>query len=345
MELYFIIVYTAETLNVENCDKEKQVHGTKTITDSYANLNHQYVLDGGSLLHRICWAKGKTYGEIAVSCSQFVLHKYDKAIVIFDGYDTHPSTKDITHLRRTNRFSQREVIFTDKTISSLPKEEFLTHPKNKSKFAHLLGEKLTQAGCRVIHSNDDADHDIAITSVQESLTNIVTVIGEDTDLLVLLLYFSYQSSHFKLLFRSDRDNKKKDNTIFDVYQYSSILGNELCNALLFIYAFSGCDTTSQFHNIGKGTTLDMFAKSSKLPLFAQTFMSPTSTHQDIEKNGEDAVLLLYKANQGESIIGLRKRLFLEKLAKAKSFVKPERLPPTCSSLRYHSFRMYYQILK
>ena len=181
-------LYTAVTLNVENCDKEKREHVTKTITDSYADLNHQYVLDGGSLLHRICGAKGKTYGEIAVSCSQFVLRKYDKAIVVFDGYDTGPSTKDITHLRRANRFSQREVIFTDKTISSLPKEEFLSHPKNKSKFVHLLDEKLTQAGYRVIHSNDDADRDIAITSVQESLTNNVTVIDEDNDLLVLLLH-------------------------------------------------------------------------------------------------------------------------------------------------------------
>ena len=36
---------------------------------------------------------------------------------------------------------------------------------------------------------------------------------------------------------------------------------------------------------------------------------------------------------------------LEKLSKAKSFVKPELLPPTSSSLRYHSFRAYYQILK
>ena len=131
---------------------------------------------------------------------------------------------------------------------------------------------------------------------------------------------------FKLLFGNEKDNKKNDNAIFDIYQYRSILGNELCNALLFIHAFSGGDTTSQFYNIGKGTAFDMFVKSSKLPFIVQTLMSPTSTRQDIEKNGKDAVLLLYKANQGESIIGLRKRLFFEKLAKAKGFVKPERLP-------------------
>ena len=50
---------TDETLidsKVENCDKEKQVHGTTTTTDSHGDSNHHYVLDGGSLLHLICWA-------------------------------------------------------------------------------------------------------------------------------------------------------------------------------------------------------------------------------------------------------------------------------------------------
>ena len=56
-------LYITETLidsKVENCDKEKQVHGTTTTTDSYGDSNHQYVLHGGSLLHRICWAKDNT---------------------------------------------------------------------------------------------------------------------------------------------------------------------------------------------------------------------------------------------------------------------------------------------
>ena len=35
----------------------------------------------------------------------------------------------------------------------------------------------------------------------------------------------------------------------------------------------------------------------------------------------------------------------QKVLKAKSFVKPETLPPTKSALKYHSFRCYYQIMK
>ena len=61
--------------------------------------------------------------------------------------------------------------------------------------------------------------------------------------------------------------------------------------------------------------------------------------------GEATSLILYNGKEGESINQLRKRLLLQKVAKAASFVKPERLPPTKSSLRYHSFRVFLQIMK
>ena len=34
-----------------------------------------------------------------------------------------------------------------------------------------------------------------------------------------------------------------------------------------------------------------------------------------------------------------------KVSKAKSFVKPEILPPTSSAVKFHSNRSYYQIMK
>ena len=72
-------------------------------------------------------------------------------------------------------------------------------------------------------------------------------------------------------------------------------------------------------------------------------MPTTSTPEEIESVCEEVACFLYKSKQGETISELRKRSFLQKVAKAKSFVKPERLPPTSSSLRYHSFRVYHQI--
>ena len=78
--------------------------------------DQQYVLDGGSLLHRISWAKDKTYCETAKSS------RYGRAIVIFDGYGSGPSTKDMTHLRRSEKHSLPEVILS--TVASLSEEDF-----------------------------------------------------------------------------------------------------------------------------------------------------------------------------------------------------------------------------
>ena len=59
-----------------------------------------YVLDGGSLLHRLTWGRGVTYNQVLQSYVNFVTRNSGKASVIFYGYTSCPSTKDVTHLRR-----------------------------------------------------------------------------------------------------------------------------------------------------------------------------------------------------------------------------------------------------
>ena len=91
--------------------------------------------------------------------------------------------------------------------------------------------------------------DIAKVGVRESLTRNTTVVGEDTDLLILLLYYIYSTSNtdFKHLFRSDTMKNKKQNKIHDILKYRGILDHELFCHLLFVHAFTGCDTTSAFY--------------------------------------------------------------------------------------------------
>lgn len=63
-----------------------------------------YVLDGGSLLHRLRWSEGKTYCSIADNYASFTVKHYSKAMIVFDSYIGGPNTKDITHQRwRKNR--------------------------------------------------------------------------------------------------------------------------------------------------------------------------------------------------------------------------------------------------
>ena len=59
-----------------------------------------YVLDGGSLLHRLPWKKGDSYNAIAESYADFTVRHYGQATVVFDGYGEGPSMKDNTNQRR-----------------------------------------------------------------------------------------------------------------------------------------------------------------------------------------------------------------------------------------------------
>ena len=133
----------------------------------------------------------------------------------------------MTDLRRNQKCSQRPIIFMENTKFTLLKEDFLSNLTNKEQFIHLIGDKLTTDGCTVNFAEEDADVEIVKASLDASLTNDVTLIGEDTDLLVvLLLHFGEDEPEFKLYFPSDRENRKKENIIYDVNHYSDILGKK-----------------------------------------------------------------------------------------------------------------------
>ena len=77
--------------------------------------------------------------------------------MIFDGYDSGPSTKDITHSRRYSTLKSPTVNLTEDMMFTSTQEMFLANSLNKQKFIRLVGNKLEKKGCTVIHSPDDAD--------------------------------------------------------------------------------------------------------------------------------------------------------------------------------------------
>ena len=52
----------------------------------------------------------------------------------------------------------------------------------------MLGQNLEKEGCEVHHSEGDADFDIVKKAVDASANVNTVVVGDDTDLLILLLY-------------------------------------------------------------------------------------------------------------------------------------------------------------
>ena len=87
-------------------------NGSEDIANNSRQQIDQYVLDGGSLLHRVKWLKNVPYKDIIKSYCDFVLKNYNSAIVVFYGYKEQPSTKDVTHFRRNKKTVSKKIIFS-----------------------------------------------------------------------------------------------------------------------------------------------------------------------------------------------------------------------------------------
>ena len=96
----------------------------------------------------------------------------------------------------------------------------------------------------------------------------------------------------------------------------------------FAHSFTGCVTTSSFDGVGKGADLNSFVKNE----------------DKIKKIGERAGLITYDSKEQTMHLAWYKK-FSSKEVKAKSFVKPETLPTTSSTLQLYSYRTYYQVMK
>ena len=178
--------------------KPDKVQLAKAIADYACSLSNKavtnnviktdcYALDGGSLIHRVPWKKGSTYGDIVNTYVEFTCKNYGQATVVFDGYLDLSSVKDCAHDRRRTKHHPNisvslEAVFDGK------KDDFLSNNHNKQKLIDLISNKLKENSCIVINSCGDADCDIMRAAIDASQTQSTTLIAEDTDLLILLLY-------------------------------------------------------------------------------------------------------------------------------------------------------------
>ncbi|KXJ09307.1 hypothetical protein AC249_AIPGENE3666, partial [Exaiptasia diaphana] len=300
-----------------------------------------FVLDGGALLHRIPWPSNVTYADICAQYVQYIKRRYNRATIVFDGYMCGPSTKDCTHQRRTTAHSP-EVNFQQDMVLKLKKDEFLSNPSNKQKFVNLLGEKLRLAGYKVYHSVSDADLAIALTTIQSSESETTVLIGDDTDLLVLLCYYVKMDAH-DVFFKPEPKKRSKTKRIWSIKDTKSSLGLNVCDNILFVHAILGCDTTSGIYGIGKGAALKCFAKSSTFREQALIFADKDSTKDEVIMAGEKALLCLYNSKLDKSLDSLRYVKFCQKVAAGTAFVQPESLPPTSTAAKLHSLRVYHQV--
>ena len=304
---------------------------------------YQFVLDGGSLLHRIPWQRGTTYNDICRQYTSYVTRKYGCAIVVFDGYQDTMSTKDSTHQRRTGGHVGPTVDFSSDMIMKSKKEAFLSNKDNKQRFIKLLSDRLEEVGCTTHHADGDADVLIVQTAVQSADRRKTILVGDDTDLLVLLCFLVKHGSH-EIFFRPElKAGAKKNSRCWNIKQVQGVLRRSTCNNLLFVHAILGCDTTSRVFSIGKGLALKLIRSDAYFRAQAEIFLSENATEDEIVRAGEAALVCLYKGKSEDTLNKLRIQRFNQKVSTSTSYVQPESLPPTSSAAKYHSLRVYYQV--
>lgn len=251
----------------------------------------QYVLDGGALLQRIPSSRGSTYRDICHLHTDYVTKKYGDAIVLFDGYES-TNTKDITHLRRSKGNAGITVTFTADMNLTMKKELFLSNRQNKQRFIFMLSEELQKNNCETYHASGDADLLIVQKTVQSANVTNTVLVGDDTDLLVLLCYYASLEAHDLFFCPEPKKNIKKP-CIWNIKATNKMLGTDIRNHILFLHAVLGCDTTSRLHGIRKGASLKKFKENNSFREQAKVSDTYPASVCDVAFAGEKALVITY----------------------------------------------------
>ena len=161
---------------------------------------------------------------------------------------------------------------------------------------------------------------------------------------MLLLYYTREDGH-NLYLRPEPKVNSTRRRVWNIIQVKRQLGGEVCRHVLFIHALLGCDTTSSLFGIGKGASLKKLSTSDYFQQQAKIFDNESSTSEEITAAGENALVCIYGGKHGQNLNQLRYQRYIEKLASKKSSLQAQSLPPSSGAAKYHSLRVYFQIME
>jgi len=88
------------------------------------------------------------------------------------------------------------VSFTEAMALCVKMEEFLANKENKQIFIDMLEERLEQCGNQVMGAGVDVDLLNPKTAVEATTKSDTVLVGDDTDLLVLLCFYHKMSTSY-----------------------------------------------------------------------------------------------------------------------------------------------------
>lgn len=193
--------------------------------------------------------------------------------------------------------------------------------------------------CMVVCSEGDADCMIVAEALESAKSKVTVVVGDDTDLLVLLIYHANRQDK-DIFLQQSRNAGTKPAKCWNIKYVQLSLG-KLCHILPVIHAVTGCDTTSRPFGIGKRTGLRKFQRSERLCNLAEVFLA--DKEQEVVDAGQQILLALYDGKDASTLDCFRYQLFCSKVALWTHFLEVHALPPASAAASYHSLRVYLQV--
>ena len=285
--------------------------------------NTVYIVDGNALIQALI-AIPSTFGEIAThtfsslpqsACVHFVTDTYIEDYI-----------KNCERLRRGS--SAYNACLVRGSATTVPRhwKSFLNCNENKrslirfllkewesDKYAKKLRNRevffVCEEECTLLYSDSD-ESTIAVpfpdlnSSQEEADTRIIlhcqyasrqsncetiVVRSPGTDVFLLLLSFSDTIGKTLIFYTGCGNNRRQIN----VSQIAKTLSKQMCDALIGVHAFTGCDTTSCFSGQGKLKALKLIQRGEDLRILFSRFGTSTTVSRNDCLKIESFVCKLY----------------------------------------------------
>ena len=324
------------------------------------------IVDGAVLVNALRPTKHeKIFGEYAerIFC-RYILQNYRFCLrldIIWDQYFEN-SIKNLIRDIRAAGYTHHKATKHVETTTPLPKKwgQFLKNSHNKTELFSFLNKELMKVAPSEQQLILTEGSDV-ICSQSRNLKNLAPCNHEEADTRIMLhIADAYKQGYTKILVRTvDTDvvviaisllahinleelwvacEVGKYFRYVPVHEIATSLGPHKSLALPLFHAFTGCDTVSQFHHIGKKTAWKTWNNHEKFTdVFLKLADAPQElTEEDINSMEEFTVLLYDSTTTIKSVDDLRLVLFTQKGRQMLD------LPPTKSALEQHIKRAVLQ---
>ncbi|KAJ8887613.1 hypothetical protein PR048_013830 [Dryococelus australis] len=180
---------------------------------------------------------------------------------------------------------------------TMKKDIFLSNKENKQSFIIYMCNKLEAVGCTTKQA--DADVTIVTEGVASAQKYPTAIIGEDTDLFILLIHYVNIQCCDIFIFPEPKKSSRYV-TVYDIKQIRQRLGEEVCSHILFAHALLGCETTSKPCGFGKTDTIKLLKKNDIFKKNAAVFKSGGKSKEEIQAAGHAAMVSVHWIHWGNA---------------------------------------------